>query len=458
MPNADDITARMPPQALDAEMAVLGSLMMESQAASTTFEILDEGCFYKEANRKIFLASLALYERNEPIDILTVSNQLEKRKELEAVGGQYYLTELVERIPSAANVEYYCKIVLDRSLLRRLISVSSDVQQECYSTTEDAFDLIDRAEQKIFALSEKRQRRSFSHIGPVLHQTVETIETFHHKAGGVTGVPTGFKELDDLLSGLQPSELIIIAGRPSMGKTAFALNIARNAAVKESAVGIFSLEMASYQLAMRMLCSEAHVDSHRLRTGKLAESDLMRLSMSVGRLAEAPIYIDDTPGMSILEIRSKARRLKVEHKIGLVIIDYLQLIHGSSRAESRQIEIAMISQSLKALAKELDIPVVALSQLSRAVESRGGERRPILSDLRESGAIEQDADVVMFMYRPSVYSPLDSSQENLAEVIIAKQRNGPTGTAELVFKKEYVTFLNKEAFREELPVVAPNLF
>ncbi len=438
-------------------MAVLGALMMDGQAASTAFVILDESCFYKEANRKIFLAARALYDRNEPIDILTVSNQLEKRHELEDVGGQYYLTELVERIPSAANAEHYCNIVLDKALLRKLIAVSADIQQECYDTTEDAFDLIDHAEQKIFALSAKRHRRDFSHISPVLHDAMETIDSFHHKAGGVTGIPTGFKELDELLSGLQRSELIIIAGRPSMGKTAFALNIARNAAVKEVPVGIFSLEMASYQLAMRMLCSEARVDSHKLRIGKLAESDYMRLSMSVGRLAEAPIYIDDTPGMSILEVRSKARRLKAEHDIGLLVIDYLQLIRGGGRVESRQIEIALISQSLKALAKELDIPVVALSQLSRAVESRGGERKPVLSDLRESGAIEQDADVVMFIYRPGFYTQ-DPADENLAEVNVAKQRNGPVGTFGLVFKREYVTFENKESFREELPELSPAPF
>lgn len=438
-------------------MAVLGSLMMDGQAASTAFVILDESCFYKEANRKVFLAARALYDRNEPIDILTISNQLEKRQELDAIGGQYYLTELVERIPSAANAEYYCNIVLDKALLRKLIAVSADVQQECFSTTEDAFDLIDRAEQKIFSLSAKRQRRDFSHIGPVLHDAIETIESFHHKAGGVTGVPTGFKDLDQLLSGLQRSELIIIAGRPSMGKTAFALNIARNAAVKEVPVGIFSLEMASHQLAMRMLCSEAHVDSHQLRTGRLGENDLMRLSMSVGRLAEAPIYIDDSPGMSILEVRSKARRLKAEHNIGLLVLDYLQLVRGAGRIESRQIEIALISQSLKALAKELDIPVVALSQLSRAVESRGGDRKPVLSDLRESGAIEQDADVVMFIYRPGFYNQ-DPIEQNLAEVNVAKQRNGPTGTFELIFKREYVTFENKEPFREELPVISPTPF
>lgn len=458
---SDTNLTKMPPQALEAEMAVLGSMLIEPEAASTATEILDETCFYKDAHKKIFSAALALYQQSEPVDVLTVSNELEKRKELDAVGGPYYLTELVERIPSAANVEYYCRIVLDKSLLRKLITVSTKIQQECYDAMTDSHDIIDRAEHEIFALSQNRSRTDFSHIGPVLHKTMETIEGYHGRKGGVTGVPTGFKELDELLSGFQKSDLIIIAGRPSMGKTAFALNIARNAAMSGVPVGVFSLEMASYQLAMRLLCSEAKVNSHKVRIGQLPDNEWMKLSMTVGLLAETPIYIDDTPALTILEIRSKARRLKAEHDIGMIVVDYLQLIRGGKSAESRQVEIALISQSLKALAKELDIPVVSLSQLSRAVESRGGDKKPMLSDLRESGAIEQDADVVMFIYRPAQYhpsSPVEPELENVAEIIVAKQRNGPTDTVELVFIKDYVQFANKDAVHKELPVVSRDRF
>jgi len=437
----EEKTSRMPPQAIDAEIAVLGSILIDQEAAGKAIQILDETCFYKDAHSKIFSCVLSLYERNEPIDLVTISNELEKRKELEAVGGQYFLTELVERIPSAANIEYYSKIVLDKALLRKLIAISNDVANECYEATESSFNVIDRAEQKIFSLSEKRLQRDFQPISPILHQTMEIVESFHGKKGGITGVPTGFTRLDEMTSGLQNSELIIIAGRPSMGKTAFALNIARNVAINSGIpTGVFSLEMASYQLAMRMLCAEARVDSHKVRVGRLPEKEWTKLTMAVGVLAQAPIYVDDTPAMNILEIRAKARRLKVEKNIGLLIVDYLQLIQGPARSENRQQEISMISQSLKALAKELDIPVVALSQLSRAVESRGGERRPLLSDLRESGALEQDADMVIFIYRPEVYGPVE--REGVAEIIIGKQRNGPTGHFELAFINEYVQFAN----------------
>ena len=458
MVKSNDIIARMPPQALEAEIAVLGSMMIESQAASTALEYLDETCFYKEAHKKIFLAAMSLYMRNEPIDVLTISNELEKSNELAAVGDRYYLTELVERIPSAANIEHYCEIVLDKAILRKMISVSSEIQQDCYEAAEESHDIVDRAERKIFELSERKHKKDFSHIKPVLMKTMETYESYHGRAGGITGVPTGFKAMDELLSGLQKSELVILAARPSMGKTAFALNIAQNAARAGVPVGVFSLEMSSVQLAMRMLCSEARVDSHKARTGRLPENEWMRLSMGVGRLADHPIYIDDTPGINILEVRSKARRLKAEHNIGLLVIDYLQLIHGVGRVESRQIEISMISQSLKALAKELDIPVLSLSQLSRAVEARGGERRPLLSDLRESGAIEQDADVVMFIYRPAFYGEVEPEQQNIAEIIVAKQRNGPTDTVELVFIKQFVQFADKEDFEPDIPTMSTDLF
>lgn len=451
--NETSIT-KMPPQALEAEMAVLGSLMIEPHAANTVFELVDESCFYKEAHRKIFLASRALFEKSEPIDILTVSEELGKQQELEKIGGYYYLTELVERIPSAANVEHYCRIVLNKALLRKMIEVANEIQIDCFQASDEAHDVIDAAEKKIFALSEQRKRKSFSHLRPILFQTMDMIDNYHGKLDGVTGVPTGYKALDGLLSGMQRSELIILAARPSMGKTAFALNMARYAAGYGVPVGIFSLEMSSPQIAMRLLCAEARVDAHLVRIGKLPENELSKLVVAVGSLEKAPIYIDDSPGMTIMEIRSKARRLKVEFDIGLLVVDYLQLVRGVGRPESRQIEIAQISQSLKALAKELDIPVLALSQLSRAVESRGGERKPMLSDLRESGAIEQDADVVMFIYRPAVYGPVEPDQENLAEIIVAKQRNGPTDSIELIFLKEYVLFAPKETGRVEIPTVS----
>jgi len=435
---------RMPPQALEAEVATLGSMMIDKHASNIVFEILDDTNFYKEAHRLIFIAGRNLMDRGEPIDILTVSAELEKMQELEKAGGYYYLTELVERIPSAANVEQYCHIVLDKSLTRKLITVSNEIQQECYDSTEDAYDLIDLAEKKIFSLAERKKRKDFTRIGDILKDTIRTMESFHHKMDGITGVPTGYRDLDNLLSGLQNSELIVLAARPSIGKTALALNMARNAARAGVPVGIFSLEMASQQLVMRMLCTEARVDAHLVRTGKLPPDGWGQLAKVMGFLAESAIYIDDTPGMTIMEIRSKARRLKAENNVGLLIIDYLQLVRGVGRIESRQVEIAQISQSLKALAKELAIPVMAISQLSRAVEARE-ERRPKLSDLRESGAIEQDADVVMFIYRPAAHGPVEAGQENLAEIIIAKQRNGPTDSVEMIFVKEYLLFAPRDA-------------
>ncbi|HNY91741.1 MAG TPA: replicative DNA helicase, partial [bacterium] len=405
-----DIPVKLPPQSIEAEMAALGSVMIEPHAANTLFELLDETCFYKDAHRRIFIAARNLYSHSQAIDVLTVSSELEKSKELDKVGGHYYLTELVERIPSAANIEQYCRIVLNRALLRKLIEVAGEIQQDCYEGGEDAYDVIDVAEKKIFSLSERSKRRSFEHLRPILFETMNLIDHYNAKADGVIGVPTGFKDLDRLLSGLQNSELVILAARPSMGKTALALNMARTAAGYGVPVGIFSLEMASPQIAMRLLCSEARVDAHLVRIGKLPPDQMAKLMNALGTLEKAPIYIDDSPAMTIMEIRSKARRLKIEYNIGLLVVDYLQLVHGVGRVESRQIEIAQISQSLKALAKELDIPVLALSQLSRAVEARG-ERKPMLSDLRESGAIEQDADVVMFIYRPSVYGPVEPGQE-----------------------------------------------
>jgi len=450
---------RMPPQAVETELSVLGAMLLSRNAANTAFEKLDDTCFYRDAHKKIFLAALALYERAEPIDVLTVSNELKKRNELEAVGGNYYIAELVERMPSASNIEYHCKIVSDKALLRKLIAVSDEIAQDCFEAGQDAGDIIDTAEQKIFSISESHARQDYLHISPILLRTVAKIDEYHKNPGKITGVTTGFNQLDDVLSGMQNSDLLILAARPSMGKTALALNIARNAAVEGVPVAIFSLEMADYQLVMRMICTEAKLDSHKVRRGKLSEKEWQVLIDHADKLNKYPIYIDDTPGISILEVRSKARRLKAEKNIGLIIVDYLQLLRLSTRVESRQIEIAMISQSLKNLAKELDIPVLSLSQLSRAVESRGGEGRPVLSDLRESGAIEQDADVVMFINRPVVHNrDIEPELRNKADVIIAKQRNGPTGEVELVFIDEYVQFAGKDEYHDEVPILSEDPF
>jgi replicative DNA helicase len=444
---------RMPPQAIEEEMAVLGSMLLDKDAINKTLEILIVDDFYKPSHKQIFQAIVNLDTKSSHVDYLTVSDELEKMSVLEEVGGPYYLTELSNYVPSAARVEYYARIVSEKALIRRLIGVSNDITVDAYEAKETALDMIDSAERRIFALSENRLRKGFQPIEPILHSTFEIVESFHNREGTVTGVPTGFKQLDELTSGLQNSDLVILAARPSMGKTAFCLNIARNAAVLHKVpVGVFSLEMSNTQLAMRMLCSEAKVDAHKVRTGMLPSKDWQKLSRSVGKLAEAPIYIDDSAALSVLEIRAKARRLKAEKNIGLLIIDYLQLVRGPKSSESRQIEISMISQSLKALAKELEIPVLALSQLSRAVEART-DRRPILSDLRESGAIEQDADVVMFIYRADAYatkaSPPAPEDQGRAEIIIAKQRNGPTDIVTLSFQKEYVLFVNLERTRVE---------
>ncbi len=447
-PPREVLSDRMPPQAVEEEMAVLGSMLIDREAVNKALGALEPDIFYRPAHKHIYEAMVALYEESVEIDYLTVTDQLEKMEVLEDIGGAYYVTELANAVPSAASIDYYAKIVLEKGLLRKMIEVCNEVISDAFAATGNVADLIDEAERRIFQLSEKKLRKGFLQIHPILTETFDLIDSYHKRAGTVTGVATGFDDLDKMTSGMQNSDLIIIAGRPSMGKTAFCLNVARNAAVEHGVpVGVFSLEMSNTQLAMRMLCAESKVDAHKVRTGNLPQSEWPRLSTSVGTLAEAPIFIDDTAALSVLEIRAKARRLKSEHDIGMLIIDYLQLAKGPSSSESRQIEISAISQSLKALAKELNIPVVALSQLSRAVESRGGDRRPILSDLRESGAIEQDADVVMFIYRPEVYGPVE--EEGIAEIIIAKQRNGPTGTVELKFHKQFVLFSNMAKYREE---------
>ena len=453
-PRGDAAFDRVPPQSVPAEMAVLGSILLDNEAVGKVVEMLDTGAFYKSAHRKIYTAILGLYETNEPVDLITLSEALKRQGVLDDVGGAYYLTELSEAVPSAANVEYHARIVLEKFLLRRLIEESANISRDCYDGQDEVFDILDRSEARIFSLSERKMRKSYEHISPIMHNTFEKIEKFHGQSGTVTGVPSGYADLDELTSGFQESELIIVAGRPSMGKTAFVLNVARNAAVEgKVAVGLFSLEMSSEALAMRLLTAEARIDAHLLRTGRLREEQWQQLSMRAGALAEAPIFIDDTPGISVLELRSKARRMKKEHDIGLIIIDYLQLMQGPKGIESRQQEISTISRSLKALAKELDVPVLALSQLSRAVESRP-DKRPMLSDLRESGAIEQDADMVMFVFRPEYYKRPEEAQaegiEGKAEIIIAKQRNGPIGDVNLTFIKKYAKFENWTG-REDYP-------
>jgi replicative DNA helicase len=446
MPPQDKEYVKIPPQAEEAELSVLGAMMLEKEAVSKAIQHLDSTAFYKDSHQAIFRAMIQLFNEGQPIDQVSVIDRLKRNKELDLAGGAYYVTGLVEATPSAANVEYYAQIVLERSLLRKLILASNEIQGEAYEATEGAFDILDRAEQRIFSLSQNRLRGGFKNFVDVLNRTFEHIDAIHNTEYHTTGIPTGLTGIDDLTSGFQDGELVIIAGRPGMGKTAFALTIARNAAVEYNIpVGIFSLEMADYQIAMRLLCAEARVNSHLVRTGKLPPEQWQRLSLQTGRLAKAPIFIDDAPALSMMEVRAKGRRLKAEHDVKMLIVDYLQLMRGPTRSESRQQEISEISRGLKALSKELKIPVVALSQLSRAVENRAGSHRPQLSDLRESGAIEQDADVVLFIYRPIVYARKEESEKTLedrnkAEIIVAKQRNGPTGKVDLVFIEDYARF------------------
>ena len=451
MADRDD-NLRLPPHNEEAERSVLGSMMLDRQAVSVAQQYLDEDAFYRPAHRNIYKAMMALDDRSEPIDHISVVDEMKRQGDLESAGGAYYITELTERIPSTANVEYYSRLVMESATLRSLIQLAGQLSTEAYETREHVDELLDRAESKIFELSAKRfKTQGFQPIKPILDQTFEQVDAYHKDPGSIRGVASGFEKLDDLTSGFQRSDLIIVAARPSMGKTALALSIARNAAVQYNhPVGIFSLEMANYQLAMRMLCSEAHVDAHLVRNGKLPSNLWSRLSNAAGKLADAPIYLDDSASLNITELRAKARRLKSDKNIDLLIVDYLQLLQGSRFSESRQQEISQISRSLKILAKELDLPILALSQLSRAVETRGGDKRPILSDLRESGSIEQDADVVMFIYRPEKYGILDddgNSQEGIAEIRVEKQRNGPTGVARLSFIDKFASFENLAGYR-----------
>lgn len=444
-----ELLNRIPPHNLEAEQAVLGALLIAPESLATVAEILRPEDFYGEGHRAIYLTLKEMAEAGRPIDLLTVTEELQGKGLLEQVGGATYLATLAGAVPTAVHVEYYAGIVAEKGLLRSIIEACTRIASQGYEEGAESESLLDEAERMLLSLGERRQSRSYRSIRELLVETLEKIEQLYQRKGSVTGLPTGFTELDRITSGLQPSDLILLAARPSMGKTSLGLNIAQNVAVKSGVpVGIFSLEMSGDQVVQRLLCSEALVDQQRLRTGFLQEDDWPRLLKAATRLAEAPIFIDDTPAITLLELRSKARRLKLEHGIGLLVVDYLQLIQSGRRMENRVQEISEISRQLKSLARELDVPVLALSQLSRAVEQRGGDRRPLLSDLRESGSLEQDSDVVMFIYRDDYYNE-DSEEKGVADIIIAKQRNGPVGTVKLAFLKEFTKFVNLE--REEPP-------
>ncbi len=434
---------RIPPQNIDAEQCVLGSILIEDGALLKVIGILRPDDFYRDSHGIIYGAMVDLFDRNEPQDLVTVHNELAKNGKLEAIGGAVYLAELTETVPVASNIDYYARIVRDKAVLRKLIQKSSDIATMCYEEAGDIDDILESAESAIFELSQSKIKQAFNPLKDVLKNSIKRVEELYEKKELITGIPSGFTELDKLTAGFQPSDLIIIAGRPSMGKTAFALNIAQHAAVEHGVpTAIFSLEMSKEQLALRMLCSEAMVDAHKVRTGFLGKEDWPRLINAAGNLSQAPIFIDDTPALTVLEMRAKARRLKSDQDIGLVIVDYLQLMQGRAGSERREQEISEISRSLKAMAKELDVPVLALSQLNRKVEDRPN-KRPQMSDLRESGAIEQDADVIAFIYRDEVYNRSeDNPKRGKAEIIVAKQRNGPTGTVLLAFVGKYSSFGN----------------
>ncbi len=434
---------KIPPQNLEAETSVLGSMLIENESISRVLEVLDGSAFYKDAHQKIFDTIVNLYERNEPVDLTTLTESLKKKKILKNIGGAEYLLVLINSVATTANVAYYAKIVKEKSLLRALINVSNKVIHQCYTADEEVEAILDRAEQQIFNISESRMSKGFVLIKDMIHDSIEMIDKLYQRKEHVTGLSTGFGKFDEITAGLHPSNLVIIAGTTSMGKSSFCHNIACHVGVndKKKSVIYFSLEMSKEEMLLRMLCSEARVPLHKVRTGFLGKNDWTHLTNAAARLAEASIYIDDSTPLSVLEMKAKSRRLKAEHGLDLIIIDYLQLVHPRSRSENRQQEISEISRSLKGLAKELKIPVIALSQLSRQVEKRK-DYRPQLSDLRESGAIEQDADLVGFIFREEYYERNRPDVEGMAELIIAKQRNGPTGVIKMAFIKEYTRFEN----------------
>ena len=439
---------RIPPHDIEAEQAIIGSMLTDKDAVIAAVEVLQEQDFYREDNKIIYSAILNLYNRAEPIDIITLKSELKSMGKFEAVGGLEYIVQLPDKVPTTSNVEQYIKIVEEKSMLRALIKTADELITLGYDPTQEVEQVIDIAEKKIFQVMQKKNQKGYSSIKDILVDTFTQLEQLYNQKESITGVPTGFVDLDYRTSGLHNSDLILVAARPAMGKSAFALNIATNAAVRAKVpVAIFSLEMSKEQMTNRILCSEAMVDSAKVRTGKIDDDEWAKLAATSGELSEAGIYIDDTPGISIMEIRAKCRKMKLEKNIGLVVIDYLQLVQGSNKkGGSREQEIAEISRSLKILAKEIDVPVIALSLLSRAPEQRI-DHRPMLSDLRESGSIEQDADIVMFLYRDDYYNE-DTEKKNIAEVIIAKHRSGATGTVELLWLANYTKFANIERYRE----------
>ena len=440
---------RVPPQNLAAEQSVIGSMLLDKNAVVRAFEILTPDSFYRDAHRFIFESILELFDRGEPVDLVTVTETLRKSGKLDAVGGSVYVADLLNSVPTAANIEHYAKIVEEKAILRRMIEAGTRIVANGFSNPDDVDQMLDEAEKSIFSIALNRTREGFCKIDSVIKKVLDKIDALYGKKEAITGTPTGFADLDQMTAGFQNSDLIIIAARPSVGKTAFALNIAQEVSIRHKIpVAIFSLEMSKEQLAQRMLCSEAEVDAQRLKTASLSDTGWKKLTRALGRLSEAPLYIDDSSSITATEIRAKARRLKIEKGLGLVIVDYLQLMKGKARAENRVQEISDIARSLKTLARELDVPVIALSQLSRAVEQRPN-KVPMLSDLRDSGEIEQTADVVMMIHREDYYNP-QSERGNIAEIVIAKQRNGPVGTIELVFRKEIAKFSSKETRYEEV--------
>lgn len=439
----------MPPQNVEAEQAVLGSILLKAEVFGNVLEILKTTDFYKDSHRLIYEAMIDLFEKNEPLDLLTVGSLLRDKNKIEQIGGTVYLASLTAIVPVTANISSYAKIIREKSILRKLISVNTDIAARCFEEQNDVDILVDEAEQAIFDIAGTKSDQNFTPIKSIVPKAFATVEQLYKRKELITGVPTGYTEIDKMTAGLQPADLIILAARPSMGKTSFAMNIAQNAALEEKiGVAVFSLEMSKEQLVMRLLSSVGRIDSQRIRTGKLRSEDWPKLTRAVGMLSEAPMYIDDTPAISVLEMRAKLRRLAAQHDIGLVVVDYLQLMRGRATTENRTQEISEISRSLKALAKEHNIPVIALSQLNRGLESRT-DKRPMMADLRESGAIEQDADVICFIYRDEVYNKSeDNPEQGIAEIIIGKQRNGPTGVAKLTFIKEFTMFENMSTFEE----------
>ncbi len=445
---AQEIIEKIPPQSLEAEAAVLGSMLLDHDAIGQAIELLNASHFYKEAHKKIFSAIIKLFDENNAVDLITVIEELRKTSSLDEVGGPAYITGLASGVPTSANIVHYTKIVKEKMLLRNLISAATQIVSECYDPTQEVDLLVDKAEQAIFNVSSKKVESRFTPLREVIKGSIETIDTLYQRKENITGLATGFRDFDMKTAGLQTSDLIVIAGRPSMGKSALALCITEHVGVIEKQpVAFFSLEMSKEQLVQRMLCSHARVDAHKVWTGFLSQADWPRLVSAAGKLSEAPIYIDDSPGISVLELRAKARRMKAQFDIKLIVLDYLQLMQGPANSESRQQEISEISRSLKALARELRVPLIAISQLSRAVEQRS-DRRPQLSDLRESGAIEQDADLVVLLLREEYYNPTEENK-GVAEVIIAKQRNGPVGSLNLAFLGEYMRFENLTSRGEE---------